>query len=207
MLETAPRHLTWADRILALVDGDDPATALSKARTFERIFVLIVCGEYWVRASPAWGDFGLDYRLVLVLISALGVTTLSAKWGRLGFAGLALAQMVRIGIDFPTTGNHSYLELLLCVLCASFDVADRQERPLLLRTVRWMTCVVFFYAGVQKLVHSYYFRGEMLAYATGLEAFKPALRLLLPHDHVVRLSHYHFQAGDGPNGSRAFPSC
>ena len=193
-----PRPVTWCDRALAFLDGDDPGTQLSKVRAFEWIFVFIVCAEYWARAALKSNDLGLDYWVSLPLISVLGVAALSARWGRLAFVGLAIAQTVRIWNEFPATGNHSYLELLLCLLCAALNVRDREERKLFLRAVRWMTCVVFFYAGVQKLVHGYYFRGQLLLYSMGIETFRPVLQLLLPHADFVRLSHYHFQAGDGP---------
>jgi hypothetical protein len=198
MAKKSQARVAWADRALALLDGDDAATQLSKVRAFEWIFTLIVCIEYWARATPKWNDLGLNYWVSLSLVSALGVAALTARWGRLAFVGLAVTQTVRIWNDFPGVGNHSYLELLICVLCASFDVRDREERQLFVRAVRWMTCVVFFYAGLQKLVHGYYFRGQLLAYSIGIEAFKPILQLLLPHDDFVRLSQYHLQAGDGP---------
>jgi hypothetical protein len=191
-------RVTWADRALAFLDGDDPATELSKVRAFEWIFVLIVCTEYWARATPKGNDLGLNYWVTLSLVSLLGGATLSARWRRLAFSGLAMTQTVRIWNDFPGVGNHSYLELILCVLCASLDVRKWEERRLFLRAVRWMTCVVFFYAGLQKLVHGYYFRGQLLAYSIGIEAFKPVLQLLLRHDDFVRLSRFHLQAGDGP---------
>jgi uncharacterized membrane protein YphA (DoxX/SURF4 family) len=190
--------VAWSDRALAFLDGDDPGTQLSKVRAFEWIFALIVCTEYWVRATFKPNDLGLNYSVSLPLISALGVATLSARWGRLAFAGLAIVQSVRIWNDFPVSGNHSYLELLLCILCASLNVRDQEERKLFLRAVRWMSCVVFFYAGVQKFVHGYYFRGQLLLYSIGIETFRPVLQLLLPHADFVRLSQYRFQAGDGP---------
>jgi hypothetical protein len=190
--------VAWSDRALAFLDGDDPGTQLSKVRAFEWIFVLIVCTEYLARAALKSNDLGLNYWVSLPLICALAVVALSARWGRLAFVGLAIAQTVRICNEFPAAGNHSYLELLLCLLCASLNVRDREERKLFLRAVRWMTCVVFFYAGVQKLVHGYYFRGQLLLYSIGIEAFRPVLHLLLPHDDFVRLSQYHLQAGDGP---------
>ena len=198
MAQTRRAPEAWVDRFLAALDGDDPATAPSKVRAFQGIFVLILCVEYWARATPTTNDLGVSSWVVLPLVSALGVVTLSPRWGRLGFVGLAAAQCVRLWNDFPGAGNHSYLELFLCLLCAFIDVRERDERTLFLRSVRWMTCVVFFYAGLQKLVHGYYFRGELLAYSLGIEAFKPVLRLLLPQADFVRLSQYHGKAGDGP---------
>ena len=190
--------MAWSDRALAFLDGDDPGTQLPKVRAFEWIFVLILCTEYWVRAILKSNDLGLDYWVSLPLISALGVAALSARWGRLAFVGLAIAQTVRVWNEFPAAGNHAYLELLLCILCASLNVHDQEERTLFMRAVRWMSCVVFFYAGVQKVVHGYYFRGQLLLYSMGIEGFRPVLQLLLPHDEFLRLSHYRLQAGDGP---------
>ena len=80
----------------------------------------------------------------------------------------------------------------------SWISASVRSARLFLRAVRWMACVVFFYAGVQKLVHGYYFHGELLAYSIGIEAFKPVLHLLLPPDDFMRLSHFQLKAGDGP---------
>jgi hypothetical protein len=190
--------VAWSERALAFLDGDDPGTELSKVRAFEWIFVLIVCAEYGARAALKSNDLGLNFWVSLPLIAALGVAALSARWGRLAFVGLAIAQTARIWNEFPAAGNHSYLELLLCILCASLNVRDQEERQLFLRAVRWMSCVVFFYAGVQKLVHGYYFRGQLLLYSIGTETFRPLLQLLLPHADFVRLSHYQLQAGDGP---------
>jgi len=188
----------WIDRLLAYMDGDDPATELSKVRAFQWIFVLIVCTEYWARATPQGNDLHVSNWVALPLVTALGVATLSKGWGRLGFAGLAVMQSVRIWNDFPGVGNHSYLELLLCLVCAFLDIRQRQERMLFLRTVRWMTCVVFFFAGIQKVVHGYYFRGEILAYSISIDAFKPFLHALFPADDYLRLSQYQGKAGDGP---------
>lgn len=190
--------VTWIDRILAYMDGDDPATELSKVRAFQWIFVLIVCIEYWARATPKANDLLVSNWVALPLVTGLGIATLSTRWRRLAFAGLAVTQSVRIWNDFPGVGNHSYLELLLCLVCAFLDVRQRQERTLFLRAVRWMTCVVFFFAGVQKLAHGYYFRGQLLAYSISIEAFKPFLHLLFPVDDYARLSQYHGKAGDGP---------
>ena len=188
----------WFERILQYLDGDDPATQLSKVRAFERILVLIICVEYWSRATPRVNDLGLDRWVTLALISAVGAVALTDRWGRAGLLALAIAQTVRLWNNFPGDGNHAYLELLLCILCASLNVRDGEERQLFLRAVRWMTCVVFFFAGVQKVVHGYYFNGELLAYSMGIEAFRPVLHVLLPSADFARLSGYHLQAGDGP---------
>jgi hypothetical protein len=80
----------------------------------------------------------------------------------------------------------------------SGTVRDQEERELFRRAVRWTSCAVFFCEGVQKLVHGYYFRGQLLLYSIGIEAFRPILQLPVPHNDFVPLSHYRFQAGDGP---------
>lgn len=199
IVTTKPRQRPGRfESVLAFLDGDDPGTELSKVRAFEWILVLIVCAEYWSRATPQFNDLGLNRWVSLSLVSALAAATFSDRWGRAAFVGLAVTQLVRIWNNFPGGGNHAYLELLLCILCAALNVRAPEERRLFLRAVRWMTCVVFFYAGVQKVVHGYYFRGQLLAYSMGIEAFRPVLHLLLPHDDFVRLSQYHLQAGDGP---------
>lgn len=188
----------WAERALRWLDGDDPATEQSKVRAFQQIFVLIVCVEYWTRVTPQWHGFALHSAAGLLLVSALGVAALSERWRRPALFGLAIAQAIRLWTEFPAAGNHSYLELFLCILCGWLNPNDREERRLFLRSVRWMTCVVFFYAGLQKLVHGYYFHGEAIVYSIGRESFKPVLRALLPTEEFTRLSGYHLRAGDGP---------
>ncbi|HVM96519.1 MAG TPA: hypothetical protein VMT89_09025 [Candidatus Acidoferrales bacterium] len=192
------QRVARSDGFLAFLDGDDQATQLSKVRAFEWIFVLIVCTEYWSRVALKANDQSLSSWIGLALVTSFGIATLSTRWRQLAFSGLAITRAVLLWNDFPGAGNHAYLEVLLCVLCASFSVHDGEERTLWLRAARWMTCVVFFYAGVQKLVHGYYFSGQALAYAIDIEAFRPILQLLMPHDEFLRLSQYHGKAGDGP---------
>jgi hypothetical protein len=61
-----------------------------------------------------------------------------------------------------------------------------------------MTLVVLFYAGLQKLVHGFWLRGQFLAWALWWESFRPVLRPLLPRDEFLRLTACGWSAGDGP---------
>jgi hypothetical protein len=183
---------------LSFLDGGDPAAERPLVRAFEQIFALILCVDYWTRVPVRWDGFGIDSAAVLALVSILSVATFSTAWRRRAFATLAIVQAIRLGTEFPGAGNHSYLELILCLLLAAFDTGLGEERRILLRAVRWMTCVVFFYAGLQKLVHGYYFHGELLTFSMATDTFRPVMQLLLPSAEFARLSRFTGKAGDGP---------
>lgn len=116
----------------------------------------------------------------------------------LAFAGLAVAELAAMSESFPWTGNHRYFELFLCLFAAVLDSRVEDERRLFLRAVQWLTCVVLFSSGLQKLVHGFYFEGHYLAYMLHEETFRPILGALLPADEVSRLSSMRRAVGAGP---------
>lgn len=184
---------------LRVLDGDDPSRRTAKLRAFEIAFVLVVGTEYWARAIPKWQELTEFYVVALVLATAACAAACTRRGRRLGFVVLAATQAAVVWREFPATGNHAYLELVLCTLAALLDpYRPADDGRLYLRAVRWIVCVVFFYGGLQKLVHGYYWRGQYLAYSLSTESFRGVLRVLLPADELARLASYGGQVGDGP---------
>lgn len=174
-----------------------PALAAQVA-AFESILVLVIATEYWDRLIKNWER--LDSFLVVsaVVVSALGVLVLLGRARQLAFLGISGVVATYLAVVFPGGGNHEYLELLLCLLCAGIRADHEDERRLLVDAVRWMTCVVLFWAGVQKLVHGYYFAGEYLAYSVSRESYASVFAWIMPPDELARLAGYDGSPGTGP---------
>jgi len=187
----------------ALETPADPSAAADRLRRFELVFLLVVATEYWARALPKWNDLGGFYLGALATATAACVLAGSRPARRPGFALLAATQAAVVWQEFPATGNHAYLELAFCLLALLLDPfapppAGAADARLYLRAVRWMVCVVFFYGGVQKLVHGYWWQGQYLAYSLANESFRDLLRFLLPAGEVARLAALTGRVGDGP---------
>lgn len=185
-------------RLLACLDGDDPATWLPKLRIFEQVFVLTLVVEYWARALPKWSELAPLYLASLGIVTLAGIATRRPALARGAFATLAATQLTVIAAEFPATGNHAYLELYFLLLLALLRPDTPAERPLLMRALRWIVCLVLFTSGVQKVVHGYYFHGQYLAYSSWIATFRPVLARLLPPDEYARLTSFGSDVGAGP---------
>jgi len=189
---------TWIERRLGFLDGDEPSTRLPKVRAFEAAVLLILLAEYWARAIPKWDGLATLYVAILGPATVCCLIGLAPSFRRAAFAALAVMHASMIWGEFPAAGNHAYLELLLCVLGAGLDVTDEAEQVLFLRAVRWLTILIFFYAGLQKLVHGYWTGGHYLAFSVWIDSFRPVLAQLIPEQDFTRLLSFTRQVGDGP---------
>jgi hypothetical protein len=185
------------DPVMTLVDDAAPRD-VAAVRAFETTFVLVLLTEYWLRAVPRWGQLAPAYYGHLALGTVLCAAALHVAWRRVALAGLAVGHAVLVWREFPATGNHAYLEVLLCLLGAFLVVDDPAERRLHVRAVRWMVVAIFTWSGVQKLVHGYWVHGQYLAYALDTAGFRPVLGLLLRPEELTRLAGYRGAVGDGP---------
>lgn len=184
-------------------DGDLPnpargAASAADTEAFGRIFLLILVAEHWTRALALWESLDTASFVYLALATLSSLLAWPRSTARLGFAGLALVQLLVLHRDFPQAGNHAYLELILCLLLALLSPHVAGERQLLHRSVRWVGCLVLFWSGIQKLAHGFYFHGEMLAYSLTIDSFRPVLALLMPAGEMARLSAFTGAVGDGP---------
>ena len=186
-------------RIAALVDGDDAAVRARRLRAFEQAFVLIVVAEYWLRAIPKWGLLGRHYDVLLGVSTVAGAAILAVpRLRRPGFAALALAHLVLLWSEFPSSGNHAYLETYVCLLAVLLRPDDPDESLLELRALRWLAVIVLFFSGVQKLAHGYWVNGEYLVFSLGSETYRTLLGWTLPADELARIARMSGEVGDGP---------
>lgn len=162
-----------------------------RAFRFLLLLHLTVQAWGWV-AVPIRGVFAVPRigaiaaAILLTACCALSAT----RWGRLA-AVIALPALLWQHFHiFPATPNHHFLTLGLAVLFALLDPDDAGEGELLGQSLRWVMVVVLFYAGLQKLLHGYWFRGEFLAWmiSHGLPEWDAAFAWMLPADEVERLN-------------------
>lgn len=186
--------------MLGFLDGDDEGARLPKIRGFATILALLIGVESWCRALALWAGLDSLAFVTLAFATLLAGMSLVPGWRRAAFLGLFANQLVVVTHEFPGAGNHAYLEVLLCALVALFDENDEEEQILLLRSVRWIVCVILFASGLQKLMHGYWFDGQQLAYSLWIPSFRPVLEPLLPATEFARLSSFSGNVGEGPYG-------
>jgi hypothetical protein len=83
-------------------------------------------------------------------------------------------------------------------LAALCDPEQPVEARRFVASAQWVTVVVLFYSGVQKVVQGYYFDGSMLTYSLSTNSFRGILQLLLPASEFERLAALGGAAGEGP---------
>jgi hypothetical protein len=192
----------------ALLDWTADAPGVNARRHLRAFRVLVLahlatqCIAWWIHpltrvvgpAPEVGGALGIAF-------AALAVLSATRRWGRLaGAAGFALAAFVVVRL-FPTTANHTFLAALSLGLFALLDPDRDEEAGLLIRSLRWVAVIVFFWAGVQKALHGLYFRGEFLAWmvAHGSAHWADVFGWMLPAEELARLAALpRFAAGAGP---------
>ena len=179
--------------VLAVSEAD-----YSRVRAFEIIFVLTLATEYWSRGIPKWSALSWQYVASAIAITVLVLPSLTARWRREAFAAMGAIHLYIGWREFPATANHTSLELTICALGALLDIRRAEDRALIVLAVRWVVCVIFFYSGLQKVVHGYWFQGQYLTYALSSDADRRLLRYLLPSAEAARMTSYTGAVGDGP---------
>ena len=188
-------------RMLALAGDDDATTRLSKIRSFELILILGLVSETWSLAisriaARGWAPGATALPVLVTIVAMLG---LRHRRRRAALLGLMVIQLYRVIASFPMTANHVFLQLFLLIMVVSCDFEKEEEQDLFLQSARWLFVIVFFYAGVQKLVHGYYFQGEFFAYHLGRESFALGLQPFMSPGELERFTvEFTGRVGDGP---------
>lgn len=178
-------------RILDLAGGDDPQGRGSKIRSFRIILMMAVCAETLMDAvSSAAAALGLAVQFLvagLVLGGCLAVVWLR-RWERAATLVVVLVLAYIYALRFPDTANHHFLAFVCMLLLWFFDSGREEERALLLQGLRWVTVIMFFYTGFQKLLYGLYFQGEYFAYFIASKTrFAEFFQYVLPQQELARL--------------------
>jgi hypothetical protein len=194
--ETAPR---WAERLLAVAGGDAPEGAATRVDDFRRFLLLYGAVRSCLWLPLAGGAAPVLAPLALLYVVAAALAFVPATAGIA--ARVALPAVLAQGVwQLPHGANHFYLETV-CVLClALVRPGSGADARAALASLRWITAAVLFHTGLQKVLHGHYFRGDFLAFMTGVEArFARVFRWLLSDAEVARLASYDRRAtGAGP---------
>jgi uncharacterized membrane protein YhaH (DUF805 family) len=172
-------------------------------QTLRRLVLLHLCVQEWFVWLQA-KDPPYSKQVVLLCACAYALSLCvgwRARWSRAAFALALVVSILRLANQFPFAANHHYLELGVLALGTLFDDRREGEDQLLLQSCRWLVATVLFWAGLQKILHGYYFGGEFLSYAISQEArFAQIFGVLLPSDELIRLQSYGRPAplGAGP---------
>lgn len=179
-----------------------------------RAFRTLLLAHWTVQASawylrPLEPPFTFPPAVIVACAVALGaLLVLSFVRGRLACALAFPLTVALVWWIFPGTPNHTFLACLLTGLCGWLDLEREDESRLLLQTVRWMTVIVFFWAGAQKALHGLYFRGEFLSWmiAHSVDHWSAVFGWVVPADEIARLhSLPRFQADVGPYRVDSWP--
>jgi hypothetical protein len=138
----------------------------------------------------------------LILLATAGAALLGlAPWLRMRMTRIAtLLLLAQVVVTFPITANHVFLEVLVMALLAFLDESREDESVLLLRSLRGMTVIFFFYTGLQKVLYGTYFDGQFLGWVTASQdRFAWLFQHVIDPAELARLREQGTgQAGTGP---------
>jgi hypothetical protein len=194
-----------AARVLALTDDADR----SGQAAIVRAFTLFLFAHVVVRTLQ-WTVRADDWVAARALMTAALAACALVAWRQPARARAAataawLVLAIKLGASFPTTSNHFFIEFLCMGLVALCAPGDPDERALLLSGARWLTVIVFFYTGLQKVLYGTYFDAQFLGVSIGhAPSFAWLFGALLPAAELARLEALHPLApGNGPFAMRS----
>ncbi len=183
--------------------GNVPAEA-DKLRAF-RLYLMIHAPFELLWDSLIWESqrayYGVAFAAGLVVCLGLSFVTGRTVLAVRLFAGFHLAA---IAWRFPTVSNHFFLVFFGLLLLSVVDLDDPREALLGLQACRWLTAIVLFYTGVQKLFYGTYFQAQFLSWMIAHDGrFRTAFGWILPPHEAQRLAALADTAG--PFGSEWWP--
>lgn len=185
-------------QLLAFAGGHEEAVP-GKIDGFRKFVLLWSAVRSWL-----WLRYGAEMEGLLLLPCAVGLTVAAvlAWWPRQAHRAvrLALAFLLwELLAVFPFADNHFALEVLtVCVLAVVGRGGEGETEAL--RGLLWVTAIVLFYTGLQKVSYGLYFRGEFLAFMVGRgDRFGDVFAWILPAGEVARLAAIDpMRSGAGP---------
>jgi hypothetical protein len=181
-----------AARVLAATDDTDRSSQAALARAFQLFLLLHVATRtllWTIRAQQAGGAWLAGRYAMSAALIAAGLTAWRVPRRARAAIWLALVVLtIKLATSFPSTSNHFFIEYLCMALLALCDLDAPGERALLLSAVRWLTLIVFFWSGMQKVLYGTYFNASFLGFAISTKAsFAALFRWVVPAAEVARL--------------------
>jgi len=190
-------------RLVAL-PGDEAETSIeSKFRGLQCFLLIAAAFHAWVSRFPAPTPLFDAYQswncLAVTLCALIGVST---RWTSHCLVVTWCLVLVRVITTFPTSANHSFLELLLFSLAILCRSDRRAEQVLLLNGARWLVIIAMFFSGLQKLFHGGYFDGRFLAYMTAESDRSVVSAWALSPEALAHIKNLAGHVGTGPYAVR-----
>jgi hypothetical protein len=194
-----------AARVLALTDDADRSAQAAIVRAFTLFLLAHVAIRtlLWAHRADDWIAARYAMAAALAVCAWLGWRRPEQARTAAAAAGAVLA--IKLIASFPTTSTHFFIEFLCVGLLAFCDPRVGDERALLLSTVRWLTVIVLFYTGLQKVLYGTYFDAQFLGVSIGHKpSFAWLFGWLVPAEEMARLNDLHpLGAGKGPFAIRS----
>lgn len=175
------------ERWLALASEDEAPLAQAKIEGLRRFLLAFGAARtwIWIALGGAASTLFLPIAIVLTVCAGLAWSRRTARFAPRIALPLLLIQVVA---TFPTTDNHFFLEVL-CVGLLCLTGREERDDLLVLQGLGWLTAIVLFQTGLQKVLYGLYFHGEFLAFMVGRGGrFAALFDYLLPADEIARLA-------------------
>ncbi len=189
----------WLATAIALAGDLSPDTATTRLRLERQ--VLLAWGT--VR-TIVWATLDTPLDATLLVVTAIVLATALALAFTPRFEAIASrlalpALLVQLAATLPVTPNHFFLELYATMILALAD-REGEDAGLVLAGLRWLTVIVLFVTGCQKLAWGHYVHGDFLAFMVGRgDRFADLFAWVLPATEIARLQSYDpFRGGSGP---------
>ncbi len=140
--------------------------------------IFFACHIFLQSLKLSWVPFGISSRIVLFVQLAALAAVFANFHRRLYYPGLLLLLLLKlygVAYKFPMTANHHFLELyvlLFLLLWPDRSIGqgtDKQETKQVssesCHLARLLVLSVYFFAGIQKLIHGIWLNGEYLAHS------------------------------------------
>ena len=192
--------------------ADSPGTPFAhNLRAIRFLLLMHVSVQTWSYVIKPFQSPHLAFPRVGIIIVAIVLTVCCAlaltRHARLAPLIALPALVLRLYWMLLWIPNHTFLVFVCIVLVALLDPDREDEGDLLLQSLRWITIVVLFYTGFQKVVHGCWFRGEFLAWMVshGTDDWQWAFGWAIPADEMTRLKSLGYDPGSGPYRVASIP--
>ncbi len=174
------------EKILAVMADDGDAYAASKVHSLISILALHLAARMWAKyiVTPT------DWRMLLALGLALAfVLSFSSRMRHVSIFLTFTLVATRLAGSFPNIANHSYLEFVCVSLICFADRSSTAGQRVLMQSMKWLPAILFFYAGLQKILYGTYLHGTYLAFlvATNSANTVSFFQWIIPPDELTRL--------------------
>ncbi len=186
-------------RVLGQMGTVDDVAAASSLRTFRQFLLLYASVRSFLWIAYAETDAGLLTACACVIWFGLA-QSFSAKWAWLAPRIVLPVLLVQFAWRAPHVANHHVVEFLSFTMLALLGARERRDATSVLQGLRWLTMIVLFWAGLQKLLYGHYFRGDFLALMIAIqEPFAVFFRMLVSPEEISRVAGYDlWRTGSGP---------